>query len=236
MGFFEGRQSFSLVLEYAAQGDLLNYMISIQDHERLVKARHFLWQITKALHYLETLQVAHRDIKPENIVVVSDCVTQNPTVKLCDFGWAIWFKPGHRRSTLCGTAEYCPPEMLARRHPYSAEYVDRWMLGVLAFELIHNCTPFATTKLLGCTDDYTATIFDKIRNFRSLETTITMKQNPEYLDFVSCLMQVEPTDRFSALKALEHSFFKSMRCFRSAPTKMQGPSVAQLRQIFQKAI
>jgi len=41
-------------------------------------------QVCQGLSYLHANNVIHRDIKPENILVAGD------TVKIADFGWAIY--------------------------------------------------------------------------------------------------------------------------------------------------
>jgi aurora kinase len=48
--------------------------------------------------------------------------------------------PGDRRTTLCGTLDYLPPEMVETR-PHS-KHVDLWALGVLTFEFITGGPPF----------------------------------------------------------------------------------------------
>lgn len=140
-GYFESSTDFNLVLEFAQVGDCYEKMSSLSrtasKKEYRTFAKTVLWQVCQAVAYLEQVSVAHRDIKPENIVVVD----HTNTVKLADFGWACWFKPGQHHTTLCGTAEYLPPDLL-RKSGYDASYVDRWMVGVLAVELMEGSTPF----------------------------------------------------------------------------------------------
>ena len=65
-------------------------------------------------------------------------------MKLCDFGWSIFAPEKTIRSTLCGTPEYVPPEMLKNGQEnswhdfcqYDVRYIDVWSLGVLAVEMI----------------------------------------------------------------------------------------------------
>ena len=166
-----GSTHLSLVLEYAPYGDLFGYMDRIPTSlEELTVARHVMRQISMAVHYLRGRSIAHRDIKPENILVFREnngmtdvksplAPTHEPLFKLCDFGWAVRFSPSTRQTTLCGTPEYVPIEMLRGSHrrnrndgccadkiSYDAQYVDLWAMGVLMYELLHGKTPFVPTS------------------------------------------------------------------------------------------
>lgn len=48
--------------------------------------------------------------------------------------------PSNRRTTLCGTLDYLPPEMVEGRE--YGESVDRWSLGVLMYEFLVGSPPF----------------------------------------------------------------------------------------------
>lgn len=58
--------------------------------------------------------------------------------KLCDFGWAAVCD--QRRTTLCGTIDYAPPEVLEGKQ-YGIT-MDLWCLGVLAYQLLVGKAPF----------------------------------------------------------------------------------------------
>lgn len=61
-----------------------------------------------ALNYCHDKRVVHRDLKPENIMIGN-----NGELKIGDFGWAVHLgSPSERRTTLCGTPDYLPPEMV----------------------------------------------------------------------------------------------------------------------------
>lgn len=114
-------------------------------------------QMTDALAYLHKKHVIHRDIKPENLLL-----GVNGELKIGDFGWSV-HAPGNRyvlcfdipiaahfaqsltrmksrRTTLCGTLDYLPPEMVEGKD--HSEKVDLWALGVLTYEFLVGVPPF----------------------------------------------------------------------------------------------
>jgi serine/threonine protein kinase len=88
------------------------------------------------MHSFET-PIIHRDLKPENILI-----DKNGYVKVTDFGWSNYYNRDTAipRTTVCGTLEYLPPEMVSEQghHPSA----DVWCLGVLLFEMLVGYTPF----------------------------------------------------------------------------------------------
>jgi serine/threonine protein kinase len=217
-GYFDSLSHVSLVLEYAPYGDLLNYTTRNFPYSRELRLKassHFVRQIACALDHLQACQIAHRDIKPENIVVVSP-----RQVKLCDFGWAVSFQKAGYQTTLCGTSEYVPPEMLACNCKYQAAYVDSWALGVLTYELVEGESPFVLDASKCKTNlprqqihgnVTTEMVFDKIRNFpgffpRHGPSQLTSVEMRTFADFVTGLMQINPESRWCPVDALEHSF------------------------------
>ena len=67
------------------------------------------------------------------------CVVTQNCIKIADFGWSV-HAPTSRRTTLCGTLDYLPPEMVeGREHDETA---DIWSLGVLCYEFLVGHPPF----------------------------------------------------------------------------------------------
>ena len=69
-----------------------------------------------ALQYCHSKKVIHRDIKPENLLL-----GVYGELKIADFGWSV-HAPSSRRTTICGTLDYLPPEMIEDR-PFLSMFV-----------------------------------------------------------------------------------------------------------------
>jgi aurora kinase len=114
-----------------------------------------------ALHYLHRKHVIHRDIKPENLLL-----GMHGELKIADFGWSV-HAPNQRRTTLCGTLDYLPPEMIEGKD-HSA-HVDLWSLGVLCYEFLVGVPPFEDTSSYRATYKRIANVDLKVPDFVSAE-------------------------------------------------------------------
>lgn len=204
-----------MVLE-PAECDLYRILNAYPKGLSLDHASGIVRQVASALAYLAHHQVAHRDIKPENILLSSFDAT---LVKVGDFGWAVHVPPPHMRHTLCGTAEYVPPEIVSLYYPYEnqeadydARYVDAWALGVLAYEFVMGKTPFCveTRERTSEESDDTTLVdtFTKICAFGSVEfdqgKNLNSTRGTFFRDFCNELLQRNPTNRMSTADALRH--------------------------------
>lgn len=80
-----------------------------------------------------------RDIKPENILLESSD-KNNLNIKITDFGFACFFKPGEGRKEVLGSPLYMAPEII-KEQPYDNR-VDIWSMGVIAYILLSGRPPF----------------------------------------------------------------------------------------------
>lgn len=130
----ESNRHLYIILEYAEQGELFDYLVSNRFLTEEI-ALEFFRQIVLALEYLHKLGICHRDLKPENVLL--DSCTQ---VKLADFGFARWVS-SDLTETSCGSPHYAAPEII-RGQPYDGKIADIWSLGVILYALLAGYLPF----------------------------------------------------------------------------------------------
>jgi serine/threonine protein kinase len=109
-------------------------------------------QIASALAAAHRVNIVHRDIKPENIMIRKD----DGLVKVLDFGLAKVTQPMRTGTNselateviantspgvVMGTAAYMSPEQA--RGDTIDERTDIWSLGVVLYEMVAGCSPFA---------------------------------------------------------------------------------------------
>ncbi len=77
---FESPKHFLMVMEYASDGDLLQF---VKKKRRLTEpvAKFIFKQIVYGLAHIHSRSVLHRDVKLDNILIDS-----NNVIKICDFG------------------------------------------------------------------------------------------------------------------------------------------------------
>jgi serine/threonine protein kinase len=132
-GYFYDQTRVYIILEYASNGELFKLLRQNDRFDEPTAARYIV-KLCDAIAYCHSKHVIHRDIKPENILIGA-----SGELKIGDFGWSV-HAPASRRTTLCGTLDYLPPEMI-EGHEHD-ESVDIWSLGVLLYEFLVGSPPF----------------------------------------------------------------------------------------------
>ncbi|XP_033754899.1 testis-specific serine/threonine-protein kinase 3-like [Pecten maximus] len=135
--------SVNLILEYAENGNLENYL-----RERFpmkgIFLRRFSVQILKAIEFCHSCGIAHRDLTPSNVLITADHV-----IKLADFGLAVCVVTCKGEVVLCddyiGNVPYLAPEVL-QEVPYNALMADLWSTGILLYYLLFGKVLFQGTS------------------------------------------------------------------------------------------
>jgi BR serine/threonine kinase len=127
----ESPRHFYMVLEYAQNGELFEYLVSRGRLDES-QAMRFFRQIVYGLEYLHSLGICHRDLKPENILL-----DEHLNIKIADFGFARFVK-SNIAETACGSPHYAAPEVISGL-PYDGRGADVWSCGVILYALLAVC-------------------------------------------------------------------------------------------------
>ncbi|KAF5099070.1 hypothetical protein DV451_003101 [Geotrichum candidum] len=190
-GHFHDERKVYLLIEYVAQGELFK-VLRRKGKFNDVRASKYIAQMADALSYLHKKHIIHRDIKPENILLGLD-----GNIKISDFGWSV-HAPSSRRTTMCGTLDYLPPEMVeAKEHDYR---VDIWSLGILTYEFLVGNPPFEE-------QGHTATY----RRISKVDLRIPSFVSPEAADIIKRFLQHSPEKRFPLEQVVNHPWITKNR-------------------------
>lgn len=133
---FEDDRSIYLALEYCDGGDFGDKVkekgMGLQESE----AADWMAQICSAIHALHRKSVCHRDIKPDNFMIAG-ATTGSATLKLADFGLAMFLPRGKLLFDKCGTPAFMSPEQvtLPRSRGYGLS-CDVWAAGISMYMLM----------------------------------------------------------------------------------------------------
>lgn len=129
---FENAESIYIVMEFLEGGTLLDYLEakSFYLNEKLIAK--IIYNIGSVIKYLNSYGVLHRDLKPENIMLTDK--SDNPVIKIIDFGLTRTLAPGEKIADGFGTITYVAPEVLTRK-PYNKQ-IDIWSMGVILYFLL----------------------------------------------------------------------------------------------------
>uniref|UniRef100_A0A3B4Y2E5 non-specific serine/threonine protein kinase n=1 Tax=Seriola lalandi dorsalis TaxID=1841481 RepID=A0A3B4Y2E5_SERLL len=201
-GYFHDASRVYLILEFAPKGELYSELQRCGNFTEDRSAT-YIMELADALNYCHSKKVIHRDIKPENLLLGA-----NGELKIADFGWSV-HTPSSRRSTLCGTLDYLPPEMIeGKTHD---EKVDLWSLGVLCYEFLVGKPPFEAK-----------THEDTYRRISRVEYTYPAQSNISAgaKDLVARLLKHNPMHRLPIQGVLSHPWV--VECSTKKPTTLNN--------------
>lgn len=120
-----------LVLEYASNGELFDYLAA-RGHLSEEESMHFFRQIIYGIDFLHSRSICHRDIKPENLLL-----DEHNNVKIADFGFAR-ITNSDPLTSFCGSVNYAAPEIVSGI-PYHGFPADIWSCGIVLYTLLTVC-------------------------------------------------------------------------------------------------
>lgn len=144
LAYKKDSDSSTLLLEYMNAGNFEQYLETHNENLNYDIAYKMMGDVTKALAYLHTRDLAHFDIKPSNILLNQEAVGY--TAKLGDLGFC-------KRVISpiiydCGSPLFCPPEIFLR-NPASTP-CDIYSFGMTLVQVMNGIhyteNMFATTK------------------------------------------------------------------------------------------
>jgi len=209
----ENKQYICMVMEYAAGGELFDY-VTRQTRLQEVEARKLFKQILDGLGYCHSHQIIHRDIKAENIFLDEKL----ETIKIGDWGFSTVYKSGATLETSCGSLEYAAPEILSGK-PHLGPEVDVWALGVLLYFMVCGWLPFRAAT------DFD--VYSKIKRgqYRPLPSHIS----DELKNIIELVFNVDHLVRPSIADMLKHPWSKKADADPNYLTRPKLPRLLQLQ-------
>lgn len=199
---YETKKQLRLVLEHMEGGDLYKrWLRKGRFTER--EAAACISQILLGVSYLHARGVVHRDIKMENVMYKDRACTH---LKLIDVGMATRWDGVNNITHACGTPLFLAPEIWKRSY---TDKVDVWAVGLIAFELLTNKSPFPESQKDQRLKEVRRGNVKYGREFTKLSAAAQ--------DFVTCLLTVDVASRPSAAMAMEHSWLRSFDGVDSLP-------------------
>ena len=184
---FEDKNNVYIIMEYCAEGTLLNFLKKRKKLEE-VEIRFYMYQVLKALKYFKLQKLIHRDLTLKNIFLKN-----YKTIKISDFGLA--FKEcefDEKDGFICGTPGYFTPEANLGKYSYKT---DIFCFGMCIYYLFGGRTMFMTSQ--ESYDFFAHNLFEPEKN---------LKLSNDAYDLIKQLITVE-SKRIKLEKIFEHPFF-----------------------------
>ncbi|XP_074651945.1 serine/threonine-protein kinase ULK3-like isoform X2 [Tubulanus polymorphus] len=199
-----------LIMEYCSGGDLSKFIrLKRALPEHLVKR--FLQQLALAMQFLRSENISHMDLKPQNILLLS---TDQPVLKLADFGFAQYLCDDMETHTLRGSPLYMAPEIIVKRQ-YNPK-ADLWSIGVLMYECLFGRAPFASKTY--------KELQEKVLDSKPIEIPVGIEITDNCRDLVLRLLQRDPDVRIDFDDFFQHPFI-NLDCLPSAFSFSKAASI-----------
>ena len=121
----------NMVFEYIPSSLELFMDSYIKKNEKIpiIQIKKMAKELLIGLDYIHKKNIIHRDLKPDNILL-----TENHSIKICDFGLAKKFKKGEKSSVCVVNRFYKAPELFLGKMDYDTK-IDIFAAGAIIAEL-----------------------------------------------------------------------------------------------------
>ena len=226
----DGKEGIPAMISEYVQNSAWRTLFSTMD---LDDTRFYVYRILQALAHTHSKGVMHRDVKPLNVL----CDSPRGKVVLADWGLAEFYHPMRKYSIHVATRYYKSPEILLDYEYYDYS-LDIWSVGVILLELLtlklhvfdggdneHQIDSIVEIiggqPILDWARKYRVKIhraererFSQMKG-QSFETLIPFSRrkfrDPDALDLVTKMLNVDHKERITADEALRHPFFEMVR-------------------------
>jgi len=216
-GVFQEEKHVYLVMECCEGGDIGERVISQKAQVSEEQSAEWSRQMCAAVASLHGMRICHRDLKPQNYMLA-----RGSTLKLSDFGLAVFVPKGQSLSDKCGTPGYMSPEvhLLPRKSRGYSFPADAWALGLSIYTLIFRHNPFLDTRgfvdetsllngrLTFGEDDSSLGLLLQTLNMSTTQENSAMSRRPEVRELCKQLICVDESKRMSTAQALQNPWLQ----------------------------
>lgn len=206
-GVFRLKNTVYIAMEYCAVGSLSDMMLVCRCTLSEKQIAAVMKMTLQGLSFLHSRKIIHRDVKAANILV-----NEEGQCKLADFGVSTVASTLSRKLTLIGSPFWMAPEVI--KGAQYDEKADIWSLGITAIELACGHPPLS--------DMHPMTAMYQIPTIASPTLPDPSSWTSHFHNFVQMCVQKDHSQRPSAAKLIQHSFF--------AVTDMQDGVMAFVNQ------